>query len=159
MASENRELKKAGLKVTAPRLKILSMLSDASGQGDHFSAEDLYQRLRDTGEDIGLATVYRVLTQFESAGLIIRHNFEAGYSVFEMASDHHHDHMVDVDTSEVIEFIDEEIERRQHLIAEHRGKIAHSSRWVRTSGGRPSCKGAASSVRAPRRAPTAVLDA
>ena len=121
MASENRELKKAGLKVTAPRLKILSMLSDASGQGDHFSAEDLYQRLRDTGEDIGLATVYRVLTQFESAGLIIRHNFEAGYSVFEMASDHHHDHMVDVDTSEVIEFIDEEIERRQHLIAEQRG--------------------------------------
>ena len=121
MTSENRELKKAGLKVTAPRLKILSMLSDASGQGDHFSAEDLYQRLRDTGEDIGLATVYRVLTQFESAGLIIRHNFEAGYSVFEMASDHHHDHMVDVDTSEVIEFIDEEIERRQHLIAEQHG--------------------------------------
>ena len=121
MSSENRELKKAGLKVTAPRLKILSMLSDASGQGDHFSAEDLYQRLRDTGEDIGLATVYRVLTQFESAGLIIRHNFEAGYSVFEMASDHHHDHMVDVDTSEVIEFIDEEIERRQQVIAEQHG--------------------------------------
>jgi Fur family ferric uptake transcriptional regulator len=121
MSIENRELKKAGLKVTAPRLKILSMLSDASGQGDHFSAEDLYQRLRDTGEDIGLATVYRVLTQFESAGLIIRHNFEAGYSVFEMASDHHHDHMVDVDTSEVIEFIDEEIEHRQHLIAEEHG--------------------------------------
>ena len=121
MASQNRELKKAGLKVTAPRLKILAMLSDASEQGDHLSAEDLYQRLRDTGEDIGLATVYRVLTQFETADLIIRHNFEAGYSVFEMAPDDHHDHMVDVDTNEVIEFIDEEIERRQHLIAEHHG--------------------------------------
>ncbi len=130
MALENRELKKAGLKVTAPRLKILSMLSDASGQGDHFSAEDLYQRLRESGEDIGLATVYRVLTQFESAGLVNRHNFEGGspgqnsrvgYSVFEMASDHHHDHMVDVDSKEVIEFIDEEIERRQHLIAEEHG--------------------------------------
>ncbi|MEK9988873.1 MAG: ferric iron uptake transcriptional regulator [Halieaceae bacterium] len=129
MSSENRELKKAGLKVTAPRLKILSMLSDASEQGEHFSAEDLYQRLRDMGEDIGLATVYRVLTQFESAGLVKRHNFndnpertgKAGYSVFEMASDGHHDHMVDIDSSEVIEFIDEEIERRQHLIAEARG--------------------------------------
>ena len=121
MASQNRELKKAGLKVTAPRLKILAMLGDASEQGDHLSAEDLYQRLRDTGEDIGLATVYRVLTQFETADLIIRHNFEAGYSGFEMAPDHHHDHMVDVDTNEVIEFIDEEIERRQHLIAEQHG--------------------------------------
>ncbi len=75
MAGQNRELKKAGLKVTAPRLKILAMLSDASEHGDHLSAEDLYQRLRDTGEDIGLATVYRVLTQFETADLIIRHNF------------------------------------------------------------------------------------
>jgi Fur family ferric uptake transcriptional regulator len=97
------------------------MLGDAAGQGDHFSAEDLYQRLRDTGEDIGLATVYRVLTQFETAGLVIRHNFETGYSVFEMASDHHHDHMVDVETNEVIEFIDDEIEKRQHDIAEAHG--------------------------------------
>ena len=121
MPSRNRELKKAGLKVTAPRLKFLAMLSDASEQGDHLSAEDLYQRLRDTGEDIGLATVYRVLTQFESADLIIRHHFEAGYSVFEMAPDGHHDHMVDVDTNEVIEFFDEEIEQRQHLIAERHG--------------------------------------
>jgi Fur family transcriptional regulator, ferric uptake regulator len=121
MSTENRDLKKAGLKVTVPRLKILSMLGDAAGQGDHFSAEDLYQRLRDTGDDIGLATVYRVLTQFETAGLVIRHNFETGYSVFEMASDHHHDHMVDVATNEVVEFIDEEIERRQHAIAEEHG--------------------------------------
>ena len=97
------------------------MLSDASEQGDHLSAEDLYQRLRDTGEDIGLAAVYSVLTQFETAELIFRHNFEAGYSVFEMAPDAHHDHMVDGDTNEVIEFIDEEIERRQHLIAEKHG--------------------------------------
>ena len=97
------------------------MLSDASEEGDHLSAEALYQRLRDTGEDIGLATVYRVLTQFETAELIIRHNFEAGHSVFEMAPDDHHDHMVDVDTNEVIEFIDEAIERRQHLIAEQHG--------------------------------------
>ncbi|MBM14020.1 MAG: ferric iron uptake transcriptional regulator [Halieaceae bacterium] len=121
MSAQNRELKRAGLKVTAPRLKILSMLSDASAQGDHYSAEDLYQRLRDSGEDIGLATVYRVLTQFETAGLVVRHNFEAGYSVFEMASETHHDHMVDVNTSEVIEFSDSEIEHRQRLIAEEHG--------------------------------------
>ena len=121
MSLENRELKKAGLKVTAPRVKILSMLSDASGQSDHFSAEDLYQRLRDTGEDIGLATVYRVLTQFESARLVIRHNFEAGYSIFEMASDHHHDHMVDVDSGQVTEFVNERIEALQHEIAEEHG--------------------------------------
>ena len=74
MASQNRELKKAGLKVTAPRLKILAMLSDASEQGDHLSAGELYQRLRDTGEDIGLATVYRVVTQLETAELMIGHN-------------------------------------------------------------------------------------
>ena len=121
MASQNRELKKAGLKVTAPRLKILAMLSDASEQGDHLSAEDLYQRLRDTGEDIGLATVYRVLTQFESAGLVSRHHFEGGHSVFELMPDDHHDHMVDVDTNEVIEFVDAEIETRQHAIAAERG--------------------------------------
>ena len=120
MASQNRELKKAGLKVTAPRLKILAMLSDASEQGDHLSAEDLYQRLRDTGEDIGLATVYRVLTQFEAAGLVVRHNFDGGHAVFELADGGHHDHMVNVDTSEVIEFMDAEIEKRQReIVAEH----------------------------------------
>ena len=141
MASQNRELKKAGLKVTAPRLKILAMLSDASEQGDHLSAEELYQRLRDTGEDIGLATVYRVLTQFETAELIIRHNFEAGYSVFEMAPDHHHDHMVDVDTNEVIEFIDEEIERRQHLIAEQHATRLSITLWCCASARKtgPNC--------------------
>ena len=121
MASQNRELKKAGLKVTAPRLKILAMLSDASEQGDHLSAEDLYQRLRDTGEDIGLATVYRVLTQFETAELIVRHNFEAGYSVFEMAPDDHHDHMVCVQCHQVIEYVSPEIEALQEKIAKDHG--------------------------------------
>ena len=124
MRNQNRELKKAGLKVTVPRQRILSMLT---GEGDdksstnHYSAEALYQRLRESGDDIGLATVYRVLTQFETAGLVVRHNFEAGHSVFEMASELHHDHMVNVDTSEVIEFFDEEIERRQQEIAEEKG--------------------------------------
>ena len=96
MSTQNNELKKVGLKVTVPRMKILAMLGEASSQGKHYSAEDLYQHLRETGEEIGLATVYRVLTQFESAGLVNRHHFEAGHSVFEMASENHHDHMVDV---------------------------------------------------------------
>ena len=103
MSTQNNELKKVGLKVTVPRMKILAMLGEASNQGKHYSAEDLYQHLRATGEEIGLATVYRVLTQFENAGLVNRHNFEAGHSVFELASENHHDHMVDVDTGEVLE--------------------------------------------------------
>ena len=116
---DNQDLRKAGLKVTLPRVKILQQLEKSEER--HLSAEDIYKSLMDSGEDVGLATVYRVLTQFETAELIIRHNCEAGYSVFEMAPDDHHDHMVDVDTSEVVEFIDEEIERRQHLIAEQHG--------------------------------------
>ena len=121
MSTQNNELKKVGLKVTVPRMKILAMLGEASNQGKHYSAEDLYQHLRETGEEIGLATVYRVLTQFENAGLVNRHNFEAGHSVFEIASENHHDHMVDVDTGEVLEFIDEEIERLQIVIAAKHG--------------------------------------
>ena len=121
MSSENLELRKAGLKVTLPRIKILQMLDSTSESAEHLSAEDVYQRLRDTGEDVGLATVYRVLTQFETAGLVTRHNFETGHSVFELSSDDHHDHMVDVDTNEVIEFIDDDIEQRQHAIAEAHG--------------------------------------
>ena len=121
MASQNRELKKAGLKVTAPRLKILAMLSDASEQGDHLSAEDLYQRLRDTGEDIGLATVYRVLTQFEAAGLVLKHNFEGGQAVYELDRGGHHDHMVDVDSGKIIEFESHEIEELQRKIAADHG--------------------------------------
>ena len=121
MSSENLELRKAGLKVTLPRIKILQMLDSTSESAEHLSAEDVYQRLRDTGEDVGLATVYRVLTQFETAGLVTRHNFETGHSVFELSSDDHHDHMVDVESNEVVEFFDEVIEARQHEIAEANG--------------------------------------
>jgi Fur family ferric uptake transcriptional regulator len=108
---ENSELRKAGLKVTLPRVKILQMLD--STEQRHMSAEDVYKALMEAGEDVGLATVYRVLTQFEAAGLVVRHNFDGGHAVFELADGGHHDHMVNVDTSEVIEFIDAEIEKRQ----------------------------------------------
>ena len=121
MTNQNVDLKRAGLKVTLPRLNILSILSESTDQGAHLSAEDVYQRLRDAGDDVGLATVYRVLTQFETAGLVERHNFESGHSVFELASDDHHDHMVDVENNDVIEFFDEVIEARQHEIAEAHG--------------------------------------
>ncbi|NOR66173.1 MAG: ferric iron uptake transcriptional regulator [Woeseiaceae bacterium] len=113
---QRQELRKAGLKVTLPRLKILEILEHSRQR--HLSAEDIYKEVLDTGEDIGLATVYRVLTQFEAAGLVTRHNFEGGHSVFEMDEGKHHDHMVCVETGEVVEFIDEEIERLQHKIAQ-----------------------------------------
>lgn len=112
---QRQELRKAGLKVTLPRLKILEILEKSTQR--HLSAEDIYKELLETGEDIGLATVYRVLTQFETAGLVTRHNFEGGHSVFEMDEGEHHDHMVCVETGEVIEFMNEEIERIQHEIA------------------------------------------
>ena len=112
---QRKDLRQAGLKVTLPRLKILEILEDAKLR--HMSAEDIYKHLLQEGEDIGLATVYRVLTQFEAAGLVTRHNFEGGHSVFEMDEGKHHDHMVCVETGEVVEFIDEEIERLQHKIA------------------------------------------
>ena len=121
MTSQNVDLKRAGLKVTLPRLNILSILSESADEGAHLSAEDVYQRLRDAGDDVGLATVYRVLTQFETAGLVERHNFESGHSVFELATDDHHDHMVDVDSGRVMEFFDERIERLQREIAREHG--------------------------------------
>lgn len=121
MSAENQELRNAGLKVTLPRVKILQLLDAAEGSAQHMSAEDVYRALLDAGEDVGLATVYRVLTQFESAGLVTRHNFETGHSVFELAKGDHHDHMVCVDTNEVIEFHDELIEERQAQIAEDHG--------------------------------------
>ena len=121
MPSENVELRKVGLKVTLPRIKILQILESTGDTAAHFSAEDVYQRLRDAGEDVGLATVYRVLTQFEGAGLVARHNFEAGHSVFELAPEDHHDHMVDVESNDVIEFLDDVIEKRQHAIAAEHG--------------------------------------
>lgn len=112
---QRQELRKAGLKITLPRLKILEILeSDATR---HMSAEDIYRELLETGEEIGLATVYRVLTQFESAGLVIRHNFEGGHSVFEIDSGDHHDHMVCIETGDVIEFTNDEIEGIQQKIA------------------------------------------
>ena len=116
---QRKELRKAGLKITLPRLKILEILE--SSKDRHLSAEDIYKELLGSGEDIGLATVYRVLTQFEAAGLVTRHNFEGGHSVFELDDGDHHDHMVCVDTGEVTEFVSEEIERLQHEIAEKYG--------------------------------------
>ncbi len=119
MAEENQELRKAGLKVTLPRVKILQMLE--SSEQHHMSAEDVYKALMEAGDDVGLATVYRVLTQFESAGLVERHNFDGGHSVFEVARGEHHDHMVCMDSGEVIEFHNEEIEKLQKQIAEQHG--------------------------------------
>jgi len=119
MASDNAELRKAGLKVTLPRLKILNILETT--ENHHMSAEDVYKALLEAGDDVGLATVYRVLTQFESAGLVERHNFEGGHSVFELAKDDHHDHMVCTKTGAVIEFVDPVIEERQHDIAAEHG--------------------------------------
>ncbi|GAA5129824.1 ferric iron uptake transcriptional regulator [Alloalcanivorax gelatiniphagus] len=107
------------MKVTLPRMKILQQLE--SSKERHLSAEDIYKALMDAGEDVGLATVYRVLTQFEQAGIVLRHNFEGGSAVFELADEEHHDHMVCMESGEVIEFLDEEIEKRQHRIAEEHG--------------------------------------
>lgn len=117
--SENVELRKAGLKVTLPRVKIMQIL-DASEQR-HMSAEDVYKALMEAGDDVGLATVYRVLTQFENAGLVIRHNFDGGHAVFELDDGEHHDHIVCVDSGEVFEFYDEKIEQRQQEIVEEMG--------------------------------------
>lgn len=119
MNEENLELRKVGLKVTAPRLKILHILEESSGR--HMSAEDVYRKLMETGEDVGIATVYRVLTQFEGAGLIIRHNFDNGPAVYEVDRGDHHDHMVNVDDGQVIEFHCAEIEELQQKIAAEHG--------------------------------------
>ena len=121
MAEETQELRKAGLKVTLPRVKILQILETSQLASGHMSAEDVYMALRTAGEDVGLATVYRVLTQFEGAGLVTRHHFESGHSVFELARGEHHDHMVCVDSGEVVEFTDPVIEQRQHEIAAQHG--------------------------------------
>ncbi len=123
---ESTDLRNAGLKVTLPRLKILELLESSSTR--HLSAEDIYKKLITHDEDIGLATVYRVLTQFEQAGLVKRHNFEDGHAVFEIERGDHHDHMVDVDTGKVVEFVSEKIEELQHQIAEKHGYdiVGHS---------------------------------
>ena len=113
---ESQQLKEVGLKITMPRLKILQILEQSAEH--HLSAEDVYRALSGVGEDVGLATVYRVLTQFETAGLISRHNFEGGHSVFELSQGEHHDHLVCVKCGRVEEFVDEIIEQRQKMIAE-----------------------------------------
>ena len=115
----NDDLKKAGLKVTLPRLKILEILEKS--QDHHFSAEDIYKVLLESGDDIGLATVYRVLTQFEEAGLVVKHHFEGDHSVFELDNGLHHDHLVCDKCGEVEEFIDPIIEKRQEEIAKQAG--------------------------------------
>jgi Fur family ferric uptake transcriptional regulator len=119
MSSENQELRKVGLKVTLPRVKILNLLVES--QERHMSAEDVYKALLETGEEVGLATVYRVLTQFEQAGLVERHNFDGGHSVFELDSGDHHDHMVCTQSGQVFEFHNDEIERLQRKVADELG--------------------------------------
>jgi len=116
---EAQDLKKVGLKATVPRLKILEIL--VSKQDQHMTAEDVYKALLEGNEDIGLATVYRVLTQFEAAGLVARHHFEGGQSVFELDQGEHHDHILCVSCGRVDEFVDEVIEERQREIAEKAG--------------------------------------
>ena len=116
---ESNDLRNAGLKVTLPRLKILEMLEQNAER--HLSAEDIYRNLMDSNEAIGLATVYRVLTQFEAAGLVKRHHFEGGHAVFELERGAHHDHMVCLETGRVIEFVSEDIEKLQKQIAEKHG--------------------------------------
>lgn len=116
---DNQEIRKAGLKVTLPRVKILELLEKSKQR--HVSAEDVYKMLLENDEEIGLATVYRVLTQFESAGLVVRHNFEGGHAVFELDRGGHHDHIVCVNCGKVEEFMDDTIEKRQQEIAKERG--------------------------------------
>ncbi len=120
MNTETQELRKAGLKITLPRVKIYQILERAS-TSDHWSAEDIYKILIEQGEDIGLATVYRVLTQFESAGLVSRHRFEGDHSVFELASEDNHDHLVCVKTGTVKEFNDPILNARIEEIAQEQG--------------------------------------
>ncbi|MHC9086209.1 ferric iron uptake transcriptional regulator [Luteimonas sp. RIT-PG2_3] len=119
---ESLDLRKAGLKVTHPRMRILELLEQRTPR-QHMTAEDIYRQLLDQGDEIGLATVYRVLTQFEAAGLVLKHNFEGGHAVYELDRGGHHDHMVDVDSGKIIEFESAEIEALQREIADKHGYI------------------------------------
>jgi len=126
---DNTDLKKAGLKVTLPRLKILELLETVDAR--HLSAEDVYKKLLAIGEDVGLATVYRVLTQFETAGLVSRHHFEGGHSVFELNEGSHHDHLVCDQCGKVEEFLDNTIEKCQHKVAQEFGfKMTDHSLYI-----------------------------
>lgn len=116
---ESQNLRDVGLKVTHPRMRILELLEQTKPR--HMTAEDIYRLLLEQGEDIGLATVYRVLTQFESAGLVLKHNFESGQSVYELDRGDHHDHMVDIDSGRIIEFESDAIEELQQRIAAEMG--------------------------------------
>ncbi len=114
--NDNSELKKVGLKVTLPRIKILQILECAKNR--HMSAEEIYKQLLESGDDVGLATVYRVLTQFEAAGLVIRHHFETEHAVFELNDSEHHDHLVCIKCGTIEEFLDPIIEERQQAVAD-----------------------------------------
>jgi len=136
---ESGDLKKAGLKVTLPRMKVLEILE--SNNQRHMSAEEVYRALLESGSEVGLATVYRVLTQFESAGLISRHNFEGGQSVFELDSGNHHDHLVCVKCGRVEEFFDETIEQCQQKIAKNAGyKLVDHSLVLYVDCDNPDCE-------------------
>ena len=117
--SEDKNLRKAGLKVTLPRVRILEIFEQSEER--HLSAEDIYNKIREAGDEVGLATVYRVLTQFESAGILMKQNFEDNYSVYELVTDDHHDHMVCIDSGTVIEFKNDLIEDEQEKIAREHG--------------------------------------
>ena len=126
MSRDKSDLKKAGLKATHPRIKILQILEQESD--NHLSADDIYRHLHEQGEEVGIGTVYRVLTQFETAGLVCRHSFDSGPALYELNQGEHHDHMVCVDSAEVFEFRSEEIETLQRRIAAEKGYelIGHS---------------------------------
>jgi Fur family ferric uptake transcriptional regulator len=132
------DLKNAGLKATVPRLKIITLFEQSKVR--HLTAEDVYRQLLTEGLDIGLATVYRVLTQFEQAGLLIRHHFESGKAVFELNEGRHHDHLVCLDCGRVEEFYDPEIEERQATIATERGfKIVEHALYLYVECAKPAC--------------------
>lgn len=129
MAEQNEELKRAGLKITLPRIKILAILQKPNNQ--HISAEDVYKLLLEQQEEIGLATVYRVLNQFDDAGIVTRHHFEGGKSVFELAHKKHHDHLVCLKCGKVVEFEDDVIEQRQSDIAKsHKITLTNHSLYL-----------------------------
>ncbi len=132
-ALAEKKLKQAGLKVTMPRLKVLDALERAELR--HLSAEDVYRELLRIDESVGITTIYRVLTQFESAGIVERHNFDEGHAVYEVAPERHHDHMVDIESGAVVEFVDESIETLQREIAAKHGyELVHHEMvlYVRT---------------------------
>lgn len=140
MQRDNEDLKKAGLKATVPRLKILEILEQSDTH--HLSAEDVYRELLEAGSDVGLATIYRVLTQFESAGLVTRHHFETGHAVFELERGHHHDHVVCVQCGKVEEFYDQTIEDRQKSVVGKMGfEIQDHSLVIYGNCTKPKCPG------------------